>query len=109
VPGLIEDATKFAKAQGLPQFLERPDITERPCGFEFDHRLGRIQQVGSTSTDLEQSRNDGIEVVGDLVEAPKGRQGAVFRFPPIVSIGFYELEILAGARSGYLDEHASTI
>ncbi len=58
VSGLIEDATKFAKAQGLPQLLQRTYIAQRTGRFEFNCRFGGVPQVRATAPGLEQTGAD---------------------------------------------------
>src|SRR6185369_17209076 len=108
VPGLAEHAAQFAKAQGLPQLVERPDIAECASRFEFNGRQWRIQKVWPTGH-FEQARNNGIEAVGQLVQAAERDQGAMLGLAGVVTEGFNKLEILAWAGAGDLEEHASTL
>jgi hypothetical protein len=44
-----------------------------------------------------------------LVEPPQSGYGALFDSAAFISIGLYELDVLARTRSGDLDMHAITI
>jgi hypothetical protein len=38
VPRLAKDPTQLAKTEGLPEFVQCPDVAQRTRRFEFDRR-----------------------------------------------------------------------
>ena len=108
VPGLAEHAAQFAKAQGLPQFVQSPHVAQCSGRFELDRRQRCIQEVWPTRH-LEQARNDGIETVRQLIQTPERDQGAMPGLARLVTKGLDKLEILAGTGARDLEEHASTL
>jgi len=84
VPRLAKDPTQLAKTEGLPEFVQCPDVAQRTRRFEFDRRQRRVQEIG-TVVGFRQTGDHRIKAVGQLVQATQRNQGAMFGLAGVVT------------------------
>jgi hypothetical protein len=63
----------------------------------------------ATPSHAHQPVNEGLQGVIDLIESAQGGYGALAWATGLIAKGFHELDVLAGARAGELDEQATTL
>jgi hypothetical protein len=109
MPGAAKDAAQFAKAQRLPQFMERPDRAQCAGRFELDLRLGLGPEDRCTPRGLQQPVDHRIEGTTDLIESPEGGDGALADAALVIAERLDELDVAPGTGGRDLDVHATKI
>jgi len=109
VPGAAKDPALFAKAQRLPQFMERPHRAKRAGRFELDFRLRLSPEDRRPPRGLQQPVDHRIQGTTDLIQAPESGDGALADAALVIAERLDELDVAPWTGGGDLDVHATKI
>ena len=109
VAGAPKDAAQFAKAQRLPQFLERPDRAQCTRRFKLDLGLRLGAPDWRPPRGLQQPVDHRIQGSADLIQAPEGGDGALADAALVIAERLDELDVAPRTGGRDLDVHATKI